>query len=340
MKQRKFTTLTFYQNGERIRRRVAYRSAAELADKKRQIELEIERSSHPLFSDVADQWWEEHEQQVEHYTAESYKAPLRDLKAAFGDTELLDITSLDIQAFLNRMSLRGYARQTINLRKITMSLVLDWATLHGLVGFNVAKVCKVPKTTPRDPQLPPTPEEVARIHAAPDSFWKRYYLLLMYTGLRREEALALTKGDLDFDNCTIRVDKALIFENNVPVVRHHPKTAAGIRSAPFPMMLHQYFTNAPEGLIFAVNGAPINKGRFDKGIAKFKRETGITCNSHQLRHYFASICHGVIDAKDAQHLLGHAKVSTTLDIYTNLDKQQKRAAIDKINAFIAELTTA
>lgn len=330
MKQRKFTTLTISKDGQTYKKSVAYRSVQELAEKRTAFEKEIEDKNKFYFADVADQWFEEHEKTIEHYTAQSYQAPLKDLKAEYEETELKDITSLSFQSFLNRMQLQGYARQTINLRKITMSQIFDFAVYNGMIFHNPVKVCKVPKAQ-KEIRQPPTDEEIQRIHAAPDSFWKRYFLLLMYSGLRREEALALCKEDLHFENCTITVNKALIFESNVPKVRNHPKTAAGNRLAPFPINLHSYFKNLSDGLIFAVEGQPINKGRFDKGIAKFKRETGITCNSHQLRHYFATLCHDVMDAKDAQKLLGHAKVSTTLDIYTHIDRQRNLTAIQALN---------
>ena len=334
MKKRKFTTLTFKQGGKVYKKSVAYRTVAELAEKKAAFEKECVHESNPLFSDVADLWQEEHFKMIEHYTAQSYIAPLKDLKSDFGSQEIKDITALDVQAFLEKMAAQGFAQQTIKLRKIVLSQVLDYAVLHGFIPYNVSAVCKIPKAK-KEIRLPPDETEIKKIHAAPESIWKKYYLLLMYSGLRREEALALEKSDLDFKSCTINVNKALIFESNVPHIREYGKTKASARLAPFPKALHSYFENAPKGLIFARDEKPINKGQFDKGTAKFRRENGITCTSHQLRHYFATLCHNVIDAKDAQHLLGHSKVSTTLDIYTNLDRQQKALAIAKLNDHIS-----
>lgn len=336
MKQRKFTTLTIRRGGTVYKKSVAYRTASELAEKQAAFEKECLRKEKPHFADIADQWQEEHFPTVEYYTTKSYEAPLKDLLAEFGDAEIGEIAALDVQAFLDRMSAQGYAQQTIKLRKIVMSQVMDWAVLHGHVPYNIVYACKIPKAK-KGIRLPPDESEIRKIHAAPPSMWKNYYMLLMYSGLRREEALALTKADLDFKNCTVRVDKVLVFESNAPVVRQYTKTAAGTRYAPFPKALHSYFRDTSQGLIFAVDGKPINKGQFDKGTAKFRRETGITCTSHQLRHYFATLCHNVIDAKDAQHLLGHAKVSTTLDIYTNLDRRQKQLALSRINDHVERL---
>lgn len=338
MKKRKVTTLTFYDHGERIRKKVSYHTAAELADKKTRLERDIYRRSHAPLSDIAESWKDQHFKTIQHYTAESYTAPYNDIISEFGDLEVSEITPQMIQNYLNRLHAQGYAQQTIKLRKIVLSQIIDHAIFTGFAQFNPTKVCKIPKAAKTSWQ-PPPPEEIEKIRNAPESLWKNYFLLLMYTGLRREEALALTKADLDFDNCTIRVNKAIIFQHGAPIARNFPKSAAGDRFAPFPTYLHRFFENAPNGLIFANNGKPIHKSQFDKSTAKFRRDLGITCTSHQLRHYFATVCHGVIDAKDAQHLLGHSKVSTTLDIYTNLDRMQKAAAIQKINEYIDTLTT-
>ena len=333
MKQRKFTTLTVKTDKQTYKKSVAYRTAAELAEKKKQFEIECERKEQPLFSDVAAEWKEEHFPTVEHYTVVAYTTTLKDLLADFGNMKIADIAPIDIQSFLDKMARQGYAKQTINVRKVVASLIFDYAIFHGYVIYNPTKVCKVPKA-PKQTRTPPSKEDLERIAAAPDSFWKRYYLFLMYTGLRREEALALTKDDLDFENCTVTVNKVIIYESNAPTMRNYAKTEAGNRLAPFPTILHKYFENASKGLIFGQNGKPLTRAMFEDGLKKFRKENNIICTSHQLRHYFATMCHGVIDVKDAQHLLGHSRVQTTLDIYTTIDAQKQQDAISKLNTHL------
>ena len=49
-------------------------------------------------------------------------------------------------------------------------------------------------------------------------------------------------------------------------------------------------------------------------------ETDIT--SHYLRHNYATeLYRAGIQVKEAQYLLGHSNLKTTLDIYTELDKE-------------------
>lgn len=53
---------------------------------------------------------------------------------------------------------------------------------------------------------------------------------------------------------------------------------------------------------------------------------------HALRHTFASICYAAkMDVKTTQKLMGHAKISTTMDIYTHLDETFLEDDITKFN---------
>ncbi|MEH2932483.1 site-specific integrase [Candidatus Ventrimonas sp. KK005] len=56
---------------------------------------------------------------------------------------------------------------------------------------------------------------------------------------------------------------------------------------------------------------------------------------HALRHTFASICYAAkMDVKTTQKLMGHAKISTTMDIYTHLDEMFLEDDITKFNEYI------
>lgn len=59
-----------------------------------------------------------------------------------------------------------------------------------------------------------------------------FVYLILYCGLRRGEALALTVNDIDMDNKKIYVNKNLIFKGNDSEIKLSPKTDAGIRSVP------------------------------------------------------------------------------------------------------------
>lgn len=335
-KKRKFTTLHVNIDGEIYRKSVAYHTVAELAEKKQKFMQEIEsKSKSKIFSEIADEWEEEHSKKIEYYTQSCYIAPLKDLKSEFGDFDITEITSIIFQRFLDNMATKGYAKQTIKLRRIVMSQIFDYAIFQGYAQYNPIKVCKVSKQAKQTIRLLPDETDIDKIKNDTDTFFGRYCMLLMYTGLRKEEALALNYEDLDFNNNLIRVNKALIFENGKGIIRDKTKTESGNRFVPFLPVLKDIFKEHKDGLIFTFDGQPIKKYQFDKGFDKFRKEIGLTCTSHQLRHYFATVCFDAgLDEKDTQEIMGHSKISTTKDIYTHIRKQRKEEAFNKLNLFV------
>lgn len=336
-KERKFTTITFYIKGKKIRKSISYYTLAELTEKRQKIEKELQRENSEKFADVADRWQEEHDEEIKTYTRSCYVAPLKDLKAEFGDLTVEEIDSISFQAFLESMKRKGYAKQTINLRKIVMKMVLDYALARRMILYNPITVCKTPKNAKKTTRLPPSDSDVDSIKSNPDGVFGFYCNLLLYTGLRREEALALTYDDIDLTNKLISVSKVVVFESNVPVVRDSTKTEAGKRFVPILEPLEKLFEAVPEkkGFLFPGKKGVMTKGEFDKGFQRYKNLTGITCTSHQLRHYFATLCFDAnLKDKDVQEIMGHSKISVTQDIYTHIRKQRKEESTEKLNAFL------
>lgn len=339
-KERKFTKITIDVNGKKIRRTISYRTHQEFVDKQKKIEEEARRNLTKNFNNIADEWEESHEKEVQHYTAEGYKAPLKDLKEEFGEMLLSDITSIMFQRFLEKMADRGYARHTINLRKIVMNLIFNYAIFNEIVSYNPITVCKIPKKAHTTSRSLPTDAEILKIQGNSEGFIGLYCNLLMYTGLRREEALALKYEDINYNSDTISVNKTLIFENNKPVLRSSMKSKAGLRTVPllFPLknLLVQRGAENQSGFIFTVDGNLITKGQFDKAYARYKKEIGISCTSHQLRHYFATLCFDAnLDEKDLQKIMGHAKISLTKEIYVHIREERKEEAKSKLNKLLS-----
>ena len=69
---------------------------------------------------------------------------------------------------------------------------------------------------------------------------EKCFLYIIYgCGLRREEALALTKDDIDFDTAEISVSKALCFDGNNAYIKE-PKSQRGYRRVPIPGFLIEF----------------------------------------------------------------------------------------------------
>ena len=78
---------------------------------------------------------------------------------------------------------------------------------------------------------------------------------------------------------------------------------------------------------------------FEDNWNKYKKEAGINITLHQLRHAYASyILHDSgIDVKTAQELMGHADISTTQNIYTQITERRIKDVSEKLNQFTSSI---
>lgn len=150
------------------------------------------------------------------------------------------------------------------------------------------------------------------------------YNLLFFTGIRLGELLALTCDDIDYENSSILINKSYQRLHQVDIISA-PKTPTSIRKVDVPekvmILLHEHIQRLPpeypsDARIF-YSLSKNNLGRPLKSTAKLAGVPEICI--HDLRHSHATLLYNLgIPAKEASARLGHAKIQTTLDIYTHI----------------------
>lgn len=158
----------------------------------------------------------------------------------------------------------------------------------------------------------------------------RPFYFILYTGLRLGEALALQWKDIDEEAGVIHVWRSLYWAGKNQGEFKPPKTEAGIRDVIYLNKLQAVMEphrGAPEDFVLG-GSKPMTKQKYTCLLRRFRKDAGISCGPHQLRHAFATLCFEAgIPEKTAQGLLGHAQLSTTMDIYAELrDKKRMEAA--------------
>ena len=296
--------------------------------------MKFDRIHNPTFSQVADEWNCEHSQEISYYTYEGYQAPLKDLKQAFEGLLIKEVTPLDLQRLLIKLEKEGKARHTIKLRKIVCNQVFDYAVLQGYISHNSMSSVKSSRKAPKKTVQAATQADIEVIKRSTDLPFGLFPYLCLYTGLRRGEALALTYEDIDFINNLITINKVLVFEGEKGVIHNRTKSAAGIRTIPLLIPLKNVLTEGT-GLLFNVNGKPYNKSQFDRQWKRYREQTGIETNLHQLRHTFATICYDAgIEPKQASKILGHSRIGVTMDTYTHIRESREKETAEKLNAYL------
>ena len=119
------------------------------------------------------------------------------------------------------------------------------------------------------------------IHSIDKPFGLFAYLVL-YTGLRKGEALALTY--MDITNGEIMINKSVYYEGMQPKIKW-PKTQAGTRKVPILTPLADVLPEQKTGPVFPnASGALMTDSEYKAEWKKYIVATGISCTPHQLRH--------------------------------------------------------
>ncbi len=198
---------------------------------------------------------------------------------------------------------------------------------------------------------------------------------LIGTGCRIGEAISLTWDDVDFDKRVISISHTLKYygrkkKTGFGVVA--PKTAAGVRIIPMMESVYRILSeeyrfqqesggcdlvvDGLKGFIFmnlhgglykseTVNEAikkvymAYNEEEMAKALSENREPLLLPhFTAHNLRHTFCSrLCENEPNLKLIQSIMGHSSIQTTMDIYTEINENKKKEAIqnlsNKLNIF-------
>ena len=312
--------------------------------------------------EALDRWLEMKETKITYKTREGYNAPINRIRSAFGSKLAKDITPAQIQAFVNGIAAKGYKRTTVQRPLDILRMLFDFLiTMEGSsIRYNPCSGVKLPGGLKQENRDLAPREAIEIIKANVSHPFGLYPFFQMYSGLRDQELLALTDKDIDRKNMTIRIDKALSWQSNKPVIKD-TKTENGVRSV---VLLSPLAAVIPKfkGYLFSSDGgkSPLTNTEFRNRWNGYCRDVGLavcevqehkstgknnrtykktiwhnTIVPYQLRHEFATICFDAdLDPKDTADLMGHASEETTRKWYTHIQDQRREKSSDKLEKFI------
>lgn len=288
------------------------------------------------FTAIADKWAAEAFPLLAYRTLSCYQAPLKRAKQFFISEYIEDITHTRIKEYMEYLAEQNYGKKTIKNYRIVLSMIFKYAVVNDIITTNFVSDVSIPKGLKTTRRNPPTELEIKKIKNNINYDFGLFYYFLMYTGIRRGEALALTYEDIDWDNELISINKSLYHKHNQPYIKM-PKTESGIRNIPLLQPLKKVLNRNKQGIIFSnEDGEYMKASQVETKLKWYRKATGINCSPHQLRHEFATILleADIVD-KDAQELLGHAQISTTKDIYMHITPKRLKETANKLNQFLS-----
>ena len=254
------------------------------------------------------------------------------------------------------MNYSSIFRTEKNMTPLSTKTVLEYHRLTHTILAKAEKEMKVPynaadKSTPPKSEQPEVnyfqPEQIWGILAALESEplkWQVLTHILMITGGRRGEVCGLEWSKIDFARKRLRFDSALLFSKEIGLYKGPTKTN-NRRYVPLPdetlALLKELRVSQQEqrllmGDLWHVNdyifkqddGQPMRPDSITQWLRKFAERHGLPhINPHAFRHTAASVM--IVQGTDIvtiSKMLGHAKVSTTEDIYSHVIEDSKQQA--------------
>ncbi len=293
--------------------------------------------SRDTFEVAAAQWLDRKRPRLEDSTYRNYERDLRlRLVPEFGRLRLRDITRDRIETYLARLDDGKLSRKTINDSLIPLKGVLHRAVRDGVIPHNPALDIDrdEPLKLPRDePSMLYLNRDDARryLDACPD-WYRPLAELLIGTGARLGEALALEWRDVDWDAPALRIERAVkVSTRNVGSTKSDKGRTAMLDPFLIDVLKRQRERHGLGRLIFPsdAGGYRAHSSVWTHGHAKAVKRSRVhpKLRIHDLRHTAATLWLGAGESiYFVQQQLGHADIRTTISTYGHRDQQAHAAA--------------
>lgn len=309
----------------------------------------LTKNSKLTFKDAYEEWLESYSLTVRTSTLCQTKLLYKNhILEKFGNLDISNITPQMLQTFINELSAKI---SKISVVKSIIKRTLDLQVRNGVIESNPADNVLLPKSgsTKREDTEEEnfySKEELQRfLNLAREQMPFRFYVffyVLAFTGMRRGEALALLKTDIDFAKKQISITKTMSRDESSGKIINNTKTSEGNRiididDSTLKLIQELMNENTHNDILFTdKNYNYIHLSTPIKHLNKLVNDNHLKrITVHGFRHTHCSLLFEAgASLKEVQHRLGHKDIKTTMDVYTHLTKNQKLETIEKFISFI------
>ena len=295
------------------------------------------------------------------------------IEPQIGNMKVYEVDTFVVQKVLNNLIDQDYSVNTIKKNKHLISQFFEYAIDNKWVLQNPTNRVQVrakDKAQSKKEKYKALPPEVRikfleALNRDEANFIKPLCICLMFSGLRIGEALAITWGNVDFENKTLKVEQAITqepkFDSNGKVksrttIIGTTKTTCSVREIPIADIVVQTLQDWREkqisreknnknvtgdltsrnAFIFANDDGTIRTYSGTKQIfERFKKRNDLKkfhIGFHGLRHTFSNMLFEMNEnPKVIQQLLGHRDVKTTITVYNNVNSDYVKESTNRLN---------
>lgn len=298
------------------------------------------------FAQVAREWLTDKKQFVKPGTYSIYALQLeKHLLPTFRNHRA--ITEEQAQKFILEKLQQGLSLKTTKDLVVILKMIVRHAMKHHRWRY-VTMELKYPTTctAPHIEILPRIHQRKIMKHVREHFTFRNLGILIcLSTGMRIGEICALKWGDIDWSEGIIRVNRSLqriymLRPDGVrytEIVESTPKTSNAVREIPLSRelkaMLKPLSKIVNPSYYVLTNDAKATEPRtYRMYYRTLMQDLDMPrLKFHGLRHSFATRCiESGCDYKTVSALLGHANISTTLNLYVHPNLDQKRHCIDQM----------
>ena len=262
----------------------------------------------------------------------------------FGNKKTLQ--EQEVQDFVLECLRKGLSQKSVKDMLIVLKMVVRFGAKHGWLQYQDWSIKYPTEQKGKELEVLTISNQKKLMQYVTDNFTFRnlgIYICLS-TGMRIGEVCALKWSDIDLGTETIHVNRTIerIYiiegdERRTELVIGTPKTKNSIREIPISKELMKLIRPLKklvndEYFVITNEAKPTEPRTYRNYYKQLLKQLGIPdLKFHGLRHSFATRCiESQCDYKTVSVILGHANISTTLNLYVHPNMDQKKKCINKM----------
>ena len=306
------------------------------------------------FGVIVDEWFEEHSLALSLGSVRVYQPRVARIKEYFKGVDIKEIAPINIKRYMKQFETEGRSKSSAEGELSTIKMLFAHAVLAGDIDINPATEVKVSRGLPSKKRSALTVEQERVIENNRTARHWLFAFMLLFTGCRRGELLALNWQDIDRQAKVIHVTKKLNYSaGKRPILETRLKSENGKRDVPLLKPLEDALPDTPHiGAIFTNDdGEYWGKYEADKYWQEYCEDVGFmvlqtkkngltkyapAITPHCVRHSFSTICFEAgVDEKTAAAYLGDTE-EIMRRVYTELRSHHKAIGVERLNAYFAD----
>ncbi|WP_280770078.1 tyrosine-type recombinase/integrase [Salipaludibacillus daqingensis] len=308
--------------------------------------------SNACYNDYLTEWFDTKKNTIGIQTAQVYEIYLnKRVIPSLGDYKLSELSTMQIQSFINKLHEEGLSRSTIKKNYEIIRNSLEHAVDYDLLTKNVSLKVKLPRVTQKEMNVWNEKELTQFLEVAKEDQMNMVFFLALMTGMRQGEILGLRWKDIDLNKRLLSIKQTLTHDGKTFLTG--AKTKSSLRTIYLSkitvkaLQSHKAKISKQKESLEAIytdydlvvcsnHGTPLNPANVRRSLNQLIVEAKVPkIRFHDLRHTHAtSLLSKGINVKVVSERLGHSNIKITLDTYSHVLPTMQEDVMQKLDEMI------